>query len=91
MPGGSSRSATTTCGRAIPPWPSLQYEKALAKDPKLESARYKKGMLLLSRGMNDEALKVFEDILSRDPKNALALEGRGRVRLAKNDLDAAMA
>ena len=68
-----------------------QYEKALAKDPKLESARYKRGMLLLSRGMNDEALKVFEDILSRDPKNALALEGMGRVLLAKNDFDAAMA
>ena len=68
-----------------------QYDKALAKDAKLESARYKKGMLLLSRGMNDEAQKVFEDILSRDPKSPLALEGRGRVSLAKNDLDTAMA
>jgi outer membrane murein-binding lipoprotein Lpp len=28
----------------------VQYDKALAKDPKLESARYKRGMLLLSRG-----------------------------------------
>ncbi|OPY07221.1 MAG: lipoprotein NlpI [Syntrophaceae bacterium PtaB.Bin038] len=69
----------------------VQYDKALAKDPKLESARYKRGMLLLSRGMNDEALKEFEDILSRSPKNALALEGRGRVHMAKNHFHAAMA
>ena len=69
----------------------VQYEKALAKDPKLESAKYKKGMLMLNRGMNDEALAAFQDILSRDPKNAMALEGRGRVRMAKNDLDGAMA
>jgi Flp pilus assembly protein TadD len=68
----------------------IQYEKALAKDPKLESAKYKKGFLLLSRGMDDEALKVFEDILSRDPKSVPALEGKGRVRMAKNDLDGAM-
>jgi Flp pilus assembly protein TadD len=69
----------------------VQYEKALARDPKLESVKYKKGMLMLNRGMNDEALAAFEDILGREPKNALALEGRGRVRLAKNDLDGAMA
>jgi len=69
----------------------VQYDKALGKDPKLESARYKRGMLLLSRGMNDEALSEFESILSRNPNNALALEGRGRVHLAKNSFDAAMA
>ena len=68
----------------------VQYDKALAKDPKRDSARYKKGVLLLSRGMNDEALKEFEAILARDPKNALALEGRGRVALAKNNPDAAL-
>lgn len=69
----------------------IQYDKALARDPKLESARYKRGMLLLSQGMNDEALREFEDILSRNPKNALALEGRGRVHMAKNHFHAAMA
>jgi len=69
----------------------VQYDKALAKDPRLESARYKRGMLLLSRGMHDEALREFEDILSRNPKNALALEGRGRVHMAKNHVHAAMA
>ena len=69
----------------------VQYDKALAKDPKLESARYKRGMLLLSRGMNDEALKEFEDILARNPKSALALEGRGRVHMGKNHYHAAMA
>jgi tetratricopeptide (TPR) repeat protein len=68
----------------------MQYDKALAKDPNLESAKVKKGYLFLSRGMDDDALKVFDDVLSRDPKNALALEGRGRVRMAKNDPDAAM-
>jgi len=69
----------------------VQYEKALAKDPKLESAKAKKGYLFLSRGMDDDALRVFDDVLSRDPKNTLALEGRGRVRMSKNDPDAAIA
>ena len=69
----------------------VQYEKALDKDPKLESAKVKKGYLFLSRGMDDDALKVFEDVLSRDPQNALALEGRGRVRMSKNNPDAAIA
>jgi tetratricopeptide (TPR) repeat protein len=68
----------------------IQYEKALAKDPKLESVKVKKGYLFLGRGMDDDALKGFDDVLSRDPKNAFALEGRGRVRMAKNDSDAAM-
>ncbi len=68
----------------------IQYEKALAKDPNLESAKVKKGYLYLSRGLDDDALKVFDDVLSRDPKNAPALEGRGRVRMAKNDADAAI-
>jgi tetratricopeptide (TPR) repeat protein len=68
----------------------IQYEKALAKDPNLESAKVKKGYLCLSRGMDDDALKLFDDVLSRDPKNGPALEGRGRVRMAKNDPDAAM-
>ena len=72
------------------PMAFVQYDKALAKDPKLESAKVKKGFLLLSQGMDNDAMKVFEDVLGRDPKNALALEGRGRVRMAKNDLDAAM-
>jgi tetratricopeptide (TPR) repeat protein len=68
----------------------VQYEKALAKDPNLESAKVRKGYLFLSRGMDDDALRLFDDVLSREPKNALALEGRGRVRMAKNDPEAAM-
>jgi tetratricopeptide (TPR) repeat protein len=68
----------------------VQYEKALTKDPKLQSARYKKGLLLLSRGMNEEALKTFDEILAQDPQNALALEGRGRARMAAGDIDGAM-
>ena len=68
----------------------LQYDKALGKDPKLLSARYKKGMLLLSRGMNEEALKTFDEMLVQDPRNALALEGRGRARVAMGDIDGAM-
>lgn len=73
------------------PMAFVQYEKALAKDPNLESAKVKQGYLFLSRGLDDEALKVFDDVLHRNPKNALALEGRGRIWMSKNKPDAALA
>ncbi len=74
-----------------------EYERSLEKDPLRTTARYKTGMLFLSRGMAEEALKEFEQILAKDARNASAYYGRARVRffqgkpeLAKADLREAL-
>jgi tetratricopeptide (TPR) repeat protein len=66
-----------------------EYQKSLEKDPLRMTARYKIGMLLLSRGLLEEALKEFEQILAREPKNAFAYHGRARVRFVQGKLDLA--
>lgn len=70
-----------------------EYQKSLEKDPNLTSARYKIGMFFIGRGLPDEALKEFDQIIAREPENATAYYGRARARflqkklhLAKSDL-----
>jgi len=67
----------------------LQYEKALSLDSEANGVRYKLGWLFLNRGLNDDALKTFEEIQKRDSKNALAYEGMGRVYVAMKDYEKA--
>jgi len=67
----------------------VQYEKAQNLDPDSNGVRYKLGWLLLNRGLNAEALKNFEEIQRREPDNALAYEGIGRVNIALKDYDKA--
>lgn len=65
----------------------IQYDKGLLLDPNLASIRHKMGCLLLSRGMDKEAMKEFEVILKNYPNSALAYEGKGMVFLATGKLD----
>lgn len=69
----------------------LQYEKAQSLDPEASSVRYKLGWLLLNRGLNSDALKTFEEIRKRDPKNPLAYEGIARVHIALKEYEKAVA
>ncbi len=72
-------------------------QRSLEKDPLRTTARYKMGMLFLSRGLPEDALKEFEQVLAREPRNALAHYGRarahylqGKLDLAKSDLNEAL-
>ncbi len=65
----------------------INYYKALRLDPGQNEIRYKLGILLIMRGMFDDALNEFEGILENDPENALAYEGKGRVFLAFKKLE----
>jgi Flp pilus assembly protein TadD len=66
-----------------------EYQKSLDKQPDKAAVRYKIGMLLVTRNQPDEALKEFEAILTKDPKNPHAYYGRARVRFLQERLDLA--
>jgi len=65
----------------------LQYEKALILDSESNALRYKRGWLLLSRGLYNDALKTFEDMRKKEPGNPLAYEGIGRSYMALKDYE----
>jgi len=64
----------------------VNYEKSRRLDPRRSSVRYKMGILFLNKGLQEDALKEFEEILKNDPKYTLAYEGQGQVFFAKGDL-----
>ena len=65
----------------------VYYDKAIGMDPKRSAVFYKRGLLLLSRGMLNEADAEFDAILKNDANYALAHEGKGRVALARGNLE----
>ncbi|HRT60869.1 MAG TPA: tetratricopeptide repeat protein [Syntrophales bacterium] len=69
----------------------LQYYKSLRLDPERGAVRHKVGVLLLSRGMTDEADKEFDEMLRHRDCHDLAYEGKGRVSLARNEPEKAVA
>ena len=66
----------------------VQYDKALRLEPGLNRVRYKVGSLLFQKGMLDEALKEFEEMLKNNPDDASGYEGEGMVFFAKGEWDA---
>ena len=54
------------------------YEKALQKDPQNIKIHYKKGLLFLIEGMNNDAIASFEKVLEKEPDHALAHKGLGQ-------------
>ena len=65
----------------------INYYRALRLNPDQNETRCKLGLLLIRRGMFDDALNEFEMTLKNDPKNALGYEGKGRVFLALEKLE----
>lgn len=61
-----------------------QYTRAAAKDPAFVPARFKRGELLLDKGMFGEALAEFTAVLEQNPENAHAHEALGRIYLQNN-------
>ena len=60
---------------------------AASADPDTQNAI---GIALSDSGHSDEALRVFEKILERDPRNAVALQNAGIALLKKGDAPAAI-
>jgi len=56
----------------------VEYEKCLKEDPKNTRILCKKGMLFLAGNLNDEAVKIFDEVLKLNPGYAIAHEGTGR-------------
>lgn len=63
----------------------IQYDKALRLDPSQVRLRYKMGLLFVKKGLPEEALTVFQEILKRDASYTLAYEGMGQVYLKMNN------
>jgi tetratricopeptide (TPR) repeat protein len=56
----------------------IQYEKGLILSPNNIRILYKKGLLFLTKGMNEEAIEAFQEVLKKRPDHALAHEGTGQ-------------
>jgi tetratricopeptide (TPR) repeat protein len=67
----------------------VQYDKARRMAPARVSLRYKIGLVFLKKGLVEDALRAFQDILSTDDAFALAYEGIGQALLMRGDIRAA--
>ena len=65
----------------------FQYNRSFELDPGNISARYKRGVVHLRGGNNQDAINIFEDVLSADPEYALAYEGMGRAYFNTRNYD----
>jgi Flp pilus assembly protein TadD len=63
------------------PMAFVQYDKALRMAPNKISVQYKKASIFLKRGLLDQALQAFQDMLNADDTFALAHEGIGQTFL----------
>ena len=63
----------------------IQYEKATRLKPDSFGLKYKIGILLLKKGFNEDAEKMFEAILAHDSENTPAYMGIGKSAFIKGD------
>jgi tetratricopeptide (TPR) repeat protein len=66
------------------------YDKALKADAKRINTQYKMGILLISKGLLDEAEDRFNEIIKINENSELAYEGKGRVALLRGNLNDAI-
>ena len=64
----------------------VHYDKALRLDPTQPRLLYKTGRLFLQKGVPDEAIKEFQEILKKERNYALAYEGLGQGFFQRGDL-----
>jgi len=55
----------------------VHYDKALRLSPDNPRLHYKKGLLFVAGGMNEDAIAEFQKVLEKEPNNALAYQGLG--------------
>jgi tetratricopeptide (TPR) repeat protein len=66
------------------------FRRAVERSGTDQTAPLRLAEALLAQGMSDEAERVFETVLMREPGNARALSGSARLRLARGDTDGAL-
>ena len=69
-PRGELNRATFLHQVAMFPEAEVEYRRALKVDPRLVDARHGLGDVILAQSRVEEALEIFEPLLSRDPFNA---------------------
>jgi tetratricopeptide (TPR) repeat protein len=67
----------------------VHYDRALRLDPTQARIRYKIGQLFLKKGLPEDAIKEFHEILKKDVHDALAHEGAGQALLHMDNLSEA--
>jgi len=69
----------------------LDYNQAVALDPKSVEVFYRRGLARQTKGDFDGAVADYTEVLTLDPKQADAYSNRGFVKQAQGDLDGALA
>jgi tetratricopeptide (TPR) repeat protein len=64
----------------------VHYDKALRLAPRQLSLRYKTGLIFLKRGLAEDALRAFQEVLKTDDTFALAYEGLGQAFVLREDV-----
>lgn len=68
----------------------VNYNRALTLEPDDRDLLVKRGRVLAARNMDEQALKVFQDVLAEEPDHALANESAGEVYFESGLFDEAM-
>jgi tetratricopeptide (TPR) repeat protein len=55
----------------------VQYQKSLKLNPDNTRVKYKKGMVFVLGGLNEDAVQAFRQILKENPEHSLTHEGLG--------------
>lgn len=65
----------------------VQYQKAIDADPTLFQIHYKIGAMFLKKGLPQDALQHFQEVLKQDEHDALSIEGAGEAyfRMGKEE------
>jgi tetratricopeptide (TPR) repeat protein len=72
------RSGDIYFNRGNLPMAFVQYERSLRFSRNNIRVLYKKGLVFLVGNMNEDAIKVFHEVIEREPKYALAYQGLGQ-------------
>jgi len=83
------KSGDVLLSRGNLPRALVQYEKSLQLNPNNIELVYKKGLLFVIGGLNEDAIKEFQKVIKRRPWHALAYKGMGQALFQMKKYDEA--